>query len=114
MNPRECYICVSPDKEAEMLNISDFIDASKFGSNEPISNGVIGKVYGMPVMVHTGLTSDETLVWHPSAVGFAMQLAPRWQSDYDLKELGMRHSIDTLYGVEVLDSGKRQVEISET
>lgn len=114
LNPRECYIAISPDKEAEMLNISDFIDASKFGSSEPIQNGVIGKVYGMPVLVHSELSADETLVWHPSACGFASQISPRVKSEYELKELGTRYSIDTLYGMEVLDSGKRNVEISET
>ncbi len=114
INPRECTLCLSPEKEGQMLNIADFIDASKFGSNEPISNGVIGKVYGMPVMVHSGLTANETLVWHKSAVGVAVQAGARVQSAYDLEELGTRYSIDTVYGMEVLDAGKRNVEISET
>ena len=111
---RECFVAVSPAKEAELLALSDFIDASKFGSSEPIQNGVIGKIYGMPLMIHSGLTGDETLVWHPSAVGFAMQFAPRLQSEYTIKELGTTFSIDTKYGVATLDGGKRQVEILKT
>jgi N4-gp56 family major capsid protein len=114
INPRECYIAVSPEKEGQLLNISDFIDASKYGSNEPIQGGVIGKIYGMPVLIHSGLTANETLVWHPTAVGLAIQAAARVQSVYDLKELGTRYCIDTIYGVETLDSGKRNVEISTT
>lgn len=111
---RECYIAVSPSKEAQLLNIADFIDASKFGSAEAIQNGVIGRIYGMNVIIHNELTNDETLVWHKSAVGFAMQFAPRLQSSYEVKELGELYSIDTKYGVATLDSGKRNIEISET
>lgn len=113
MDPRECFICVGSEKESELLNISDFIDASKYGSNDPIMNGEIGKIYGMRVLVHTGLTT-ETLMWHPSAVGIGVQMGARVQSEYDLKELGMRYSIDSLYGVKVLDQGVRNVEISAT
>lgn len=114
LNPRECNIAVSPGKEAQLLNITDFIDASKYGNSEAIQNGEIGKIYGMPVMIHSGLSAEETLVWHPSACGFASQIAPRVKSEYELKELGTRYSIDTVYGVKVLDAGKRNVEISET
>lgn len=114
INPRECFMAVSPEKEAQLLNIADFIDASKYGSAEPISNGEIGKIYGLPVMVHSSLASNETLVWHKSAVGVAVQAGARVQSEYDLKELGTRYSIDTIYGMEVLDAGKRNIEISET
>ena len=114
INPRDCYLAVSPEKEGQLLNISDFIDASKYGSNEAIDNGVIGKIYGMPVMVHSKLTANETLVWHPSAVGVAVQVGASYKAQYDLKELGTRHSINTIYGTLTLDGGKRNVEISET
>jgi hypothetical protein len=68
----------------------------------------------MNVIIHNGLTVDETLIWHPSAVGFATQFAPRLQSDYSVKELGNLFSIDTKYGVATLDAGKRNVEILKT
>jgi hypothetical protein len=38
INVQECYMGIGPEKESELLNISDFIDASKYGSNEPIMN----------------------------------------------------------------------------
>ena len=109
----ECFIGIGPEKEAELLAIESFIDASKYGSNEPIMNGEIGKIYGMRVIMHTGF-SDFMCTWHPSAVGLAVQNGMRYQTDKDLANLAMRHSIDVLYGVEVLDSGKRNVLTDST
>ena len=110
---QETNILVGPEKEAEMLALADFIDASKFGSAEPIQNGVIGKIYGMKVLVHSSVT-DYMLVYHPSAVGFASQWMGRYQVEKDLSMLSIRHGIDSLYGVKVLDSGKRQVLVDST
>lgn len=108
LDPAECFLAINEDREKEILDIDEFIDASKFGSNEPISNGVIGKVYGLKVMVSTEVDPDYSLIWHPSAVGFGTQMGLRFQKEYDLKELAWRHSSDMLYGVKVLDGGKRQ------
>lgn len=110
INPQECYIAVAPDQEEAMLKLTNFIDASKFG-NEVIPNGVIGKVFGLKVLVHNDIESLKTLVWHPSALGFARQFGPRVQSDYDLANLGWRYSIDQLFGTAVLDGGKRAVMV---
>ena len=113
LDPRECYMGVGSDQERNLLSISDFIDASKYGSNEPIMNGEIGKIYGMRVIVHTSLT-NEALFWHPSAAGYAIQSGTRFQSDKDLANLATRYSLDYLAGFKVLDSGKRNVHITET
>lgn len=110
INPQECYLGIAPDQEEAMLGLSNFIDASKFGS-EVIPNGVIGKVFGLKVVVHNDFESLKSMVWHPSALAFASQFGPRVQSDYDLANLGWRYSIDQLFGVKHLDSGKRAVLI---
>lgn len=110
VDPRTCFLGVGSEKEAELLNISDFIDASKYGSNEPIFNAEIGKIYGMRTLVHTGFGTD-TCVWTPSAVGVAFQQGVEFDSQKDLKELGMRYSLDYLAGFKVLDTGKRNVLI---
>ena len=113
IDPRECYIGVGSEKEAELLAISDFIDASKYGSNEPIMNGEIGKIYGMRVLVHSAF-ADFMCSWHPSAVGFAFQRNLKFQSQMDLANLGMRYSLDMIHGAEVLDLGKRNVFTDST
>ena len=94
-----------------MLKIANFIDASKYGAGEPLASGVIGKVFGINIVVSNDFESLKSILWHPSALGFAEQIAPRVQADYDLANLGMRYSIDHLFGVKLLDAGKRNVLI---
>ena len=113
IDPRECFMGVGSDQEKFMLAIDNFISAEKYGSNEPILNGEIGKIYGMKVIVHTGF-NQEALFWHPSAVGFAIQQGTRFQTESALSDLGTRYSLDYIAGFEVLDGGVRQVQISET
>lgn len=113
LDPRECFFAVGPDQEANMLKIDNFIHAEKYGSNSPILNGEIGMIYGMKVIVHTEL-AQEALAWHPTAAAFALQQAVRVQKEYDLKNLGQRYSLDYIGGFAVLDSGKRNVHITET
>jgi len=113
LNTDECYIGIGPEKEAEMLAISNFIEAQKWGSNEPIMNGVIGKLYGMKVVV-SSLFTDRMITYHPSAVGFAFQQAIAVEQQRDLANLGTRYSLSLLHGCEVLDSGKRTVLTDST
>jgi len=114
IDPRQCFLGLGSAQEKNMLAIADFIDASKYGSNEPILNGEIGKVYGMRVIVSNVFSGTDSYAWHPSAVGFAMQQDVRVQREYDLANLAWRYSLDYVGGFEVLDSGKRVVKIEET
>lgn len=113
IDPRECFIGIGSEKEAEALNISNFIDASKYGSNEPLLMGEIGKVYGMRVILHSDF-SDFMCTWHPTAVGIAIQQTMRYQTQPDLANLGIRHSLDMIYGIKTLDLGKRNVLTDST
>lgn len=113
IDPRECYIGIGPEKESELLAIASFIDASQYGSSEPIMNGEIGKIYGMKVLVHNDF-ADFMCVWHPTAVGLAFQQGITVKTESDLANLAERWSMSTLYGVEVLDSGKRTVLVDST
>lgn len=114
IDPRQCFLGVGSAQEKNMLAIDNFISAEKYGSNEPIMNGEIGKIYGMRVIVSNVFSGTDSYAWHPSAVGFAMQQAVRVQRDYDLSQLAWRYSLDYIGGFEVLDSGKRVVKIEET
>lgn len=114
IDPRECFLGVGSAQEKNMLAISDFIDASKYGSNEPIMNGEIGKIFGMRVIVSNVFSGTDSYAWHPTCSGFAMQQQVRVQRDYDLSQLAWRYSLDYIGGFSVLDSGKRVVKIEET
>lgn len=112
-NPRECYIGVGPEKEAELLALADFIQAERYGSSSPIQNGEIGMIYGMKVIVHTSIT-DNMYVWHPSACGVAFAQNIELDFDKDLANIGTRYSLDYIFGAKVLDSGKRCVFVDST
>lgn len=114
LDPRECFIGVGTAKEKDMLQISNFIDASKYGSNEPIMNGEIGKIYGMKVIVSTVFGDDNMYTYHPSAVGFAFQRQMTFQSESALAHLATRYSLDMRHGTKVLDLGKRCVLTTPT
>lgn len=113
INPRECFLMVGSEKEAEMLAIEGFVDASKYGSNTPVMLGEIGMVYGMRCIVHTSVT-DYMVSWHPSAVGYAFSQPIELDFDKDLANIGMRYSLDYIFGAEVLDGGKRVVKVDST
>lgn len=114
IDPKECFLGVGNAQEKNMLLIDNFIAAEKYGNNEAIMNGEIGKIYGMRVLVSNVFDGTDSYAWHPSAVGFAMQQAVRVQRDYDLANLAWRYSLDYIGGFEVLDAGKRVVKIEET
>ena len=113
LDPRELVLAIGPDQEKNMLQIEQFVDASRYGKDSAVLNGEIGMVYGCKVVVHSSIAS-EAVMFHKSAAGFALQMAPRVQRDYDLANLAWRYSVDFLGGFEVLDAGKRTVHITET
>ena len=111
LNPQECFLGVSPAQEAVMLALDNFIQADRYGSNEPRVNGEIGKVFGVKVFVHTDIEDLKSLMFHPSAAGYASQFGVRFKSESDLANIGQRYSMDMLYGSKILDLGKRSVMI---
>ncbi len=103
------YLLISPYQEAEMLAISDFISAEKYGSNDILLNGQIGRVYGFKVLMTT-VCEDNVAIWyHNTAAAWARQIAPKWEKDRDLDKLADKYSLSYSYGVKALDGGKRQV-----
>lgn len=109
----ECYMGIHPSKEKDLLRLENFIDASRWGSNEPISRGIIGKIYGLKVVVSNVFESDSVVSWHPSAVGFAFAQGIMLDQEKDLANLATRYSLDFICGqLGGLDLGKRQVLVA--
>ncbi|GAA2294042.1 hypothetical protein GCM10010149_47480 [Nonomuraea roseoviolacea subsp. roseoviolacea] len=69
------YAIVSPEMHGRLLRDDRFIDASKFGSNEPISNGVVGKFLGFYIHLTNALPATVHLIaGHRIATTFADQI----------------------------------------
>jgi hypothetical protein len=111
MLSNELFFLINPKRESEILLLADFVDADKWieGSANAKLNGMIGRAYGFNILVSNLVNDDEVVFYHKSAVGYATQMAPRLQSDKDLPNLAQRLALDMLFGVKVLDGGKRQV-----
>jgi hypothetical protein len=105
------YLAVNPAEYATMLNIDGFVDASKFGSNAPVMNGQIGEVFGVKVLKTTVVTAGRPLVYHKESSAIGFQLTPSFESDKDLANLATRYSVDQLYGIKVMLSGKGIVRL---
>lgn len=100
------FLAVHPTEHATMLNIEGFIDASRYGSNMPVMNGEIGQVYGMRVLKSTVVTAGRPIAYHQEAAVIGFQLQPQYDTQKDLANLGTRYSLDQLYGVKTMLSGK--------
>lgn len=107
-------LVVSPAQEKAMLAIADFVRADAYGSAAGLMNGELGRIYGATVLMHTSLSDAEALYYHKSHVGFAQQLQPEYQTDFSLKSVAQEYLLHHIYGVKVLDSGKRGVFLNAT
>lgn len=67
-----CTLAIGLGVEKDMLQIANFIDASKYG-NGNIENGVIGKVFGVKVMVSRLITSTQAYLYDKEGLAIAMQ-----------------------------------------
>lgn len=99
-------LAIHPDEEAKMLGVEGFVDASRFGSADVVQNGMIGKVYGIPVLKTTVVTSGRPLMYTYESTCIAFQAMPEMDSQKDLPNVATRYSLDQLYGLKVLQSGK--------
>lgn len=103
------FLLVNPLHEKELLLIDDFVSADKYGSAQAVQLGELGRIFGMPVLMSNVVTDKKVVAFHRSAVAFAQQLAPEFETDKDLKAVADEFLMHVLYGAKVLDSGKRQV-----
>jgi hypothetical protein len=121
----QLFCAFSTDNERVMQNLSDFVDADKWlsASSEikingmfpggQVGTGFIGRAYGFNLISTTVVPdSDNGLYfYHRSHAGIAFQQGPRIQEQYKLEHLANLVSMDQLYGVKVLDSGKRACRV---
>lgn len=102
-NMDQLVLVVGVDQEKEMLKISEFSQAQVYGG-AVIPSGVIGKVYGMPVLVHSGVAAGHAHLWEKGGIAVGFQKSPA-MSVQPANEFGvgaMRSAMDQLFGVDSL------------
>lgn len=98
------WLYASPEVYSYLLGLDEFVHFDKRGDEAGQVSGKVGSVYGMSVHVSTdwdddGGTGDETAsIFNREAVYFAMQIAPRVQSSYDIDYLSTSVVADVLFG----------------
>jgi len=108
------FLAIHPDHENDILNMDNFIDASKYGSNSVLLNGEVGKIYGFRVMVTSNVTVGNAIAYHRTAAAFARQYDVTFERQRALKSSVTEYLMETLYGLITLDGGKRNVQMNDT
>lgn len=108
---QDLTLVVSPSQEKSMLKINEFVQAQIYGSAN-IPNGIIGKVFGVNVLVHEGLETvdipSKAFMFSKEAIAFAFQMNPNYAEmqaiDYGTK--AMKVAIDQLFGLMATQKGE--------
>jgi N4-gp56 family major capsid protein len=109
------FMAISTDQEAQLLDIDQFVSAEKYGDQTPLLNGELGRLFGFRIIMSTTVADNVTLYYHKSALAFARQIDPKWEmARAPLELLADAYSLSSLFGVKVLDSGKRVVLANAT
>lgn len=99
----ELILAVNPTLYADLLQEDRIARYDVTGNaGGAFETGMIEKHFGMPVLMTNALgtagTEVSAVIFHKSAVGFAMQQEVRMQSDYSIDHLGTKVVADALYG----------------
>lgn len=96
---------IGPDQEKAMLKIANFIDASKYGSPN-IPSGEIGRVYGVPVIMHPDMTAANAVMYDKSALAVGFQRVAKYgEADSPLYGVGSKTAVlDMLWGKKVMQT----------
>jgi hypothetical protein len=103
----ELMLAVNPTLYADLLQEDRIARYDVTGNaGGAFETGMIEKHFGMPVLMTnalgTGGTNVSAVIFHKSAVGFAMQQNVRMQSEYDIDHLGTKMVADAIWGCGLL------------
>lgn len=114
-NLADVTIFVAPSEMTKLLKIEEFTRADIYGSAN-IPSGMIGKLYSMSVVEHTGLEDGEWFMSTKDAVAYAFQKEPAYgeQDDIDLGVGAKKRALDCLYGVKALQLGEAKAPATKS
>ncbi len=99
-------LAVGYDQERVMLDIPDFVRSDAYGSSN-IPNGVIGRLYGVPVVLSNLIGSQQALMYESGGCAIGWQKRPAMNKQ-GANEYGVgaeRHAMDQLFGVKGMQLG---------
>lgn len=105
---------IHSSQAAAMLDVDDFVKADfqgEYAKPTRVQTGVeseymYGTLYGIPVYYSTNIpttagttTQAHNMLIHKEAIALAMQMAPRVQKQYSIRDMADIVTVDALYGV---------------
>jgi hypothetical protein len=99
----QLVLTVGPESETALLKIDEFTKAEVYGQ-AVIPSGIIGRVYGVPVLINTQITDDKFYMWEKSGIAVGFQKSPSY-SEQGANEFGsgaVRAALDQLFGVKAM------------
>jgi len=97
---------ISPAQRKAMLKIQQFTEAQLYGTSN-IPSGVIGSVYGVPVVVSNNLAAQQYFMFEKTglAIGFQKGLSMSEQGANEYGVDAKRIAMDQLFGIKGLQLG---------
>lgn len=120
MNDR--FLVVPPICRRIMMGLARFTEQAFSGTGDPIRNGKLGMVYGIPVHVSTncptgspGSNNRAAVLAHRDAIVLAEVMGPRVQTQYKQEYLATLLTADTIFGSgEAYDAGGLMLAMPST
>ncbi len=102
---------IAPAQRTILLQISEFKSAEVYGGAAMIPSGVVGSLYGMPVVVHNGLTAQQYFMAEKTGLAYGFQMGPSYseQMSNEYGSQAKRAVLDQLFGVEGMQKGLKGV-----
>ena len=106
---------INPTQRTALLKIEEFTRADAYGSSN-IPGGVVGSVFGVPVIMHNGLSSTQYFMVEKEgmAIGFQKGLSMDEQGSNEYGVGAKRKAMDQLFGVQGLQLGEQGVGAAES
>lgn len=98
-------LVVNAESEADLLAIDDFVRYDSVGlAPSPVVSGVIGRIYGVPVILSNALASGEYYMYEKGGVASAFQRQPQVGTSPDVGygPTAQRWAIEAQFGVKGL------------
>jgi hypothetical protein len=100
-DPMNMQILVGPEQEKALLKIAEFTNQYQFGAGAPLNTGVIGKVFGVPVIMHNGVGTGKAYMFDKAGIALAFQQQPKYaeQPAVDYGTGAKLAAIDMVWGL---------------
>jgi len=94
------WFAASPDQEAELLQISRFVEADKFG-RAVIPEGAVTRIHGVNIVINNQLDAQQYFMYDTAGVKVAFQQRPNTVSepDSDFGTQARKFTMDQILGL---------------